>query len=372
MNKKIIIAAGGTGGHLLPAQALAAQLVKKSPQVEILFVGAGLTRNRFFNRDAFSFKTVASGSVPWRKPFKSLWSGIQIVRGIAEGSRIIREFKPDVIVGFGSFHTFPLLAAAKLAGIPVVIHEENSILGRVNKFFAGSAEITTVAFPAAAKKVIGRVIEVGLPLREGYSLIFSSREKAREHFALDPHIFTLLVFGGSQGALVINNLFCSAAMKLLERTKKFQVLHFTGGKAASETCRECYEALGITAVVKEFEPRMDQAWIASDLAITRAGASSVAEQLELEVPSILIPYPFATDRHQDKNADFVVQTVGGGVKLVQSETSSSNLVQAICDIVGQDQKRLKEMKQSIREYKQKNRRQDLCSVVFEVLGIKVR
>jgi len=372
MTKKVLITVGGTGGHLFPAQALARQLQSSDQDVDLLFLGHGLGQNPYFLQDEFPFKEVSSATFTRKKLWKSVLNCGVITKGILSSLGIIRKYKPDVVVGFGSYHSLPGLIAAKMQGLPIVLHEGNSIPGKVNRFFSRFARVTTVTFPQAASTLKGKSLQVNFPLRDGYTPAFTTKAEARKYFVLQANKFTFLVFGGSQGALTLNTHFCSAMMDLAERTTKFQILHITGNSDVSEELQKFYWDLGIEACVRDFEERMDFAWKAADLAVVRAGAATIAEQIQMEVPAILIPYPFATDNHQEKNADFVEQEIKGAVKISEADLIPTKLSQVISSLVEKNHARLNSMSEELRIYKLKNRGMDLCSVVSEVAGIKLR
>lgn len=347
MKKKVLIAAGGTGGHLFPAQALAQELSLQ--EIEVLFAGHGLSQNRYFRKEEFSYQDVASAT-PYRKNFfKAVF---EIVKGVKRSLEILKRFQPDLVVGFGSFHSFPLLVAALLLHVPFLLFEANSIPGKVNRLFSRWAKISAVHFPEAAERLFGTTQEVAMPIWKGAR---ATQEKARNYFSLDPKKETLLVFGGSQGALSINTLLLETASQWAGR---WQVIHFTGEQKASDEIKKSYEALNISACVKEFETRMDLAWQASTLAVCRSGAATLAELIEYEVPAILLPYPHATDDHQKKNAESM-EKIGGAIYLRE--------MSAFYDTLDKCRNALPNMQNAIRSFKQGELKQTLCSLVSEVL-----
>lgn len=365
MSKKILITAGGTGGHVFPALSLGKQLAKTIPSIELLYVGGKLSLNKYFEKGVFPFKSVSCGSLSSKNPFILLNSVGEICQGIWESRQIIKSFAPDLIVGFGSYYTFPTLLAGKLCSIPIVLHEANSIPGKVNRLLSKQAIVTGIHFPETASLLKGKAVEVGMPLRDGYHQGSYPLELAKAHFQLNPECLTLLVFGGSQGARSINSLFSQAICHLKYPKNRIQVLHFTGNSETTEEMRSRYTNLGIKAIVKDFELRMDLAWQASDLMISRSGAGTIAEQMEFEVPGILIPFPFATDKHQDKNAEFMVRTVGGAIKLDEEGLDGKGLAAEIDALL--DSGKLMVMRNSMHLYKMNARRTDLCKLIIEIL-----
>lgn len=366
MAKKILIATGGTGGHIYPAIALAQQLNQTIPGCEVLFVGGGLEKNRYFDHKTFPYCSVACGSFVKKDPLSVLKSCRDIGRGVWQSSRIIGDFKPDVAVGFGSFYSFPPLVAAKLHFVPIILHEANSIPGKVNRLLSSYAAISSVHFPQTLSMLNGTVVEVGMPLRIGYTLSSISPDKAKKHFGLDPKPPLLLVFGGSQGAQCINSCVVEAVLQI-HQTLPLQVLHIVGDHSLAKQMQEVYLSKNIPAKVKAYEDRMDLAWQAADMVIARAGAGTVAEQLEFEVPGILIPYHRAADNHQEHNADFMLKTVGGAIKLLEDQLDPAILAQHLISI-WPNTGTYQQMKGAMKDYKLRSRRKDLCALVKEVLN----
>lgn len=368
MDKKVLITVGGTGGHIFPAMALAQQLKHEVPQIKLLFVGGGLHGNRYFERAAFPHQEVPCGTCSIRKPLHSLRSLWRILLGIKQSRQIIRDFQPDVVVGFGSYHTLPTLIATKLNGVPFILHEANRIPGRVNRMLSPYAQMTGTHFPDTVHMLKGKTGEVKIPLREGYQFGASSKEQARAYFQLEPHLPTILIFGGSQGAQAINRL-VSAAIPLLPQhhLKTLQILHLTGDVKVAQQLRDHYRKHGVKAMVKEFESRMDLAWQSADLMISRAGAVTLAEQVEFEVPGVLIPFPFAMDNHQESNADFMVDVVKGAVKCVEKGLSPIQLAEVIAALLADDGEQLREMQYAIHRYRLGAKPYELCALVKEMM-----
>lgn len=252
----------------------------------------------------------------------------KLFKGIRQSQKIIRKFDPDLVVGFGSFFTLPLLVAAHLEKIPIILHEQNAIPGKVNRLFSNYAAATAITFPATRdylkRKAKKQAVEVLFPSREKPN---TTLEHAWNYFGLEPHENrpTLLIFGGSQGAVKLNHLI----LETLPLLPPVQVLHFTGNEARAEEARTVYEKCLIPACVKAFEPRMDLAMQIADCAITRAGAATISELIEYELPSLLIPYPYATENHQEINGSHFVSIVKGGKMYKEEELKAPLLAEAI-------------------------------------------
>lgn len=299
IKKRVIIAAGGTGGHLLPAQEIAKKLQEKD--IEVLFVGSGLKENAYFDRKSFKFYEILA-KTPFQKGLtRCLGALYALFKSVVQSCFFLKSFKPDLIIGFGSFHAFPILCAAKLQKRPFMLFESNTVAGKVTRFFSLFATHTAIHLPLA-KKIKGNLIEVGWPLRA--KELSLSQAKAREQLQLAPHRFTLLIFGGSQGASTINHLVLNLCEHLFAQKMPFQIIHLSGRSTSIEAEQFC-KRHNIPAYIKAFEKNMSQVFCAADLALCRSGAATIAEIIYYQVPAILVPYPYATEQHQRENALFL-------------------------------------------------------------------
>lgn len=359
--QRILITAGGTGGHIYPAQALAQQLSKLEAAPHILFAAGGLSTNRYFDPAQFAFKEVSCATLS-KNPLKLICNSSRLIKGFFQSLKIIRQYRPQVVVGFGSYYTIPILLAAKITGIPIVLHEANSIPGKANKLFAPFATYVGVHFPFTSSLLKGQTVEVGIPLREGYICSNIDRRAAINYFQLKENTLTVLIFGGSQGAQAINTILFEALAYI--RNLPIQIIHLTGREERNDELKKLYEQYNLRACVKSFEEQMHFAWKAADVFIGRSGASTIGEAMEFEVPGILIPYPYATDRHQDRNADFFVDNVGGGIKLQEDGLQGQYLADALKKLFFENGLNVK--KKAIQSYK-KRPRLDLCQLVLQAM-----
>jgi len=320
MVRKILIAAGGTGGHLFPARQLAEMLQKDS---EILFAGHRIGSSPFFEKEGIAFADIDAH--PLKRGFlKAAW------RGSRQSIRILKEFSPDLVVGFGSYHVFPMLLAAVLLRKKLVLFEANCLLGKVNRLFAPFALFTATQFPLDLKR--SQPVPM-LPWNGGAEEI--SREEALRYYGLHPGRKTILVFGGSQGASFLNG----AAPDALENLP-LQAIHFTGPKE-EQAVRAAYAERQIAACVKPFEPKMQNAYAAADIALCRSGAGTVAELIRHAVPAVLVPYPYATDDHQRKNGLYLCGTLQGGRLVLQAEAGRERLASEIGGLLAESAERKK-------------------------------
>jgi UDP-N-acetylglucosamine--N-acetylmuramyl-(pentapeptide) pyrophosphoryl-undecaprenol N-acetylglucosamine transferase len=351
---KIMITTGGTGGHIFPATALAIELASITDSV--LFVGGGLETNRYFDRNKFLYEQIVVGNPSKENFFKASY---RIVKGVLQSFKIFGRFKPSFVVGFGSFYTFPVLVAAWIRRVPIIIFEANAVPGKVNRFFSRFALFSVGVFVEKRSLLRGDVIEVAIPMGERKK---ATREVSANYFCLDPQKLTFLVFGGSQGAEVINRFFTMAIEKI-SLPVEFQVIHIAGNEDGAETLSRFYKKNGIASCVKGFESRMDLAWSLADIAICRSGSATVAEQIAFEVPTIFIPYPKALEDHQMQNARFVEKHVGGGITCVESDLSVESFKNLITELIEQDI--IKKMKEAIVMFNKKNQKKNFALCIKE-------
>lgn len=357
---KVLFAAGGTGGHLFPAQALAEQLQQENRALDLLFAGAQLSGSPYFDREKFRFHDVTS-TTPFRGGLlKKFFSVGVLIKGIWESLRLLAREKPDLVVGFGSFHAFPVLCAAVLKKIPLVLFESNAVAGKVIRFFSKKADFTGIYFSQAKQDLKGKTYDVDIPVR---NLPFFSKEEARARLKLDPHLLTILVFGGSQGAQKINQTVFDLLPRLHQKNLSFQLIHLTGDEGkVGEIVQQC-KCFGIPCYVKKFESQMGVCWSAADLVICRAGAMTLSELLHYEIPGILIPYPFASEQHQLKNASVLEKAAGGALLIEERFLNADRLDFAVLEVIRQ----ATDMKLAINTYKTQQKKQRLNILINNLL-----
>ncbi len=336
VNKKIIFSAGGTGGHLFPAQRVAQDL---QSSCEILFVGAKLGTSPFFDRSQFNFSEISSATFSLKNPLKIVKSLFLIVKGFFQSLHILKTFTPDCVVGFGSYYSLPMLMAAWIKRVPILLHEQNTIPGKVNRLFAPYAKKVAITFPETKNYLKGNLIQVAFPLKK-YSSGCLGITKER---------LTLLIFGGSQGSAALNHLILEAVPELSQKLPPFQILHFTGTEEMALEARKVWSEYGIPHYVRPFEKEMGSALKLADLAIVRAGAATLAELIFFNLPALLIPFPHATENHQIHNGRYFVQEVQGGEMCLEQELKGSKLAQEIFLL----EKDRFQKRKNIQEYKNK-------------------
>ncbi|OGN53238.1 MAG: hypothetical protein A2Y28_02465 [Chlamydiae bacterium GWC2_50_10] len=358
----ILIAAGGTGGHLFPAQALAEELSEKG--FKILFAGSGLQGNRFFNSQSFPYRDIPSISpfTGWRSLLKAPWIW---GRGIRNSLKMLEEHSPSLVIGFGSYHTFPILAAASWKKIPFVLFEPDSHPGRVNRLFSKRARFTAVQFDEMDAGLKGNMYCVEPLVRR---MMRVDRQKACNYFSLDVKKKTLLVFGGSQGALSLNRYLKNLTPRLKQCKNEWQLLHFTGLKENWQEIEQGYRSHQMTACVKPFEQRMEYAWSLADLLLSRSGATTIAEQLFFGVPAIFIPFPHATADHQAKNAELMVKKEAAFT--VREEKGCESALLSLLEDLMNNSLALEQMKQALLLLKEERGRMRMSELILREVGVQ--
>ncbi len=349
---KVLITASGTGGHLFPAQQLAQNLEYKN--AEVFFAAKDLSIKTTFNKKKYKYKDIDSYPIS-KNIFLFLY---KVLKGFIQSIVLILRFKPDVVVGFGSYHTFPVMLAAYFLRKKIVLFDSNSSLGLVNKIFAKVSKKVAVQFPVLEKKYGNIAYVKRLPWVEDKKVSYISFFKE--------NLFTILIFGGSQGAKVINDHF----LKSIERLENvsFQVIHLIGRDQNINFFKKFYKEKNIAAYVSFFEKDMHQLYMNADLVISRAGACSIAEMIHFEVPSIVIPFEQAKNDHQLKNAVFMKETVKGSYVLEENELKTGGLFQVL-DKVLKNKNQMIQLKSNIQKFKslEKNQnKKELCDLVLEV------
>lgn len=328
---RIVLAGGGTGGHLMPGVAMAQRIKREDPEAHVLFIAGDRemeirTLNRYgLEARHTTARPLTMNPATW-PAFVS--GGLKVLR---QSYRTIAEFGPDVALGLGGNASFFPLIAARLQRIPIVLLEQNVIPGKVTRRLAPFAEEVACQWPESIRhfgvKVKARI--TGNPIRE--EILAATREEAIERLHLDQGKKTLLVTGGSQGAHPLNEMMIACAGKLASRAPELQVIHLSG-RSDHEAVGRAYQQAGIGAETAQFLDDVALAYAAADLAISRAGGTTIAELTVHGVPCILVPYPHATDNHQLHNAR-ALAGAGAAMVLEQSQFTPERLVGMICDII---------------------------------------
>ena len=323
---KVLIAGGGTGGHLFPGIALAEEVVTRHHANDVLFVGTarGLEA-RVVPKSGFKLELIETSGVKGRGLSGWISGLLKLPRAILQSMRILRSWSPDVVVGVGGYASFPVVFAAWLMNVPTAVQEQNALPGLTNRVLGKLVRAVFVSFDEAkAFFPAAKTQNVGNPIRKALMENFLRPQSRHDRFRL-------LIFGGSQGAHAINVAAVEAAKELGDMRERLEILHQTG-KQDIEATRAGYAEAGLQAQVVEFIDDMSAAYASSDLVICRSGATTLAEITVCKKAAILVPFPFAADNHQEVNARSLVDK-GAAVMIRQSELTGGRLAAEIRDLV---------------------------------------
>lgn len=299
---KVILSGGGTGGHIFPAVAIANEIKKLVPHVEILFVGA-LGKMEMEKVPAAGYKIIGVPIAGLQRKFtlSNFKLPFLIIQSLLKTRKIIKDFQPDIVVGTGGYASGPLLKAATNKGIPALLQEQNSYAGITNKILSKKASKICVAYEGMEKFFPKeKILLTGNPVRQDIKDVKNLRAEAQQFFKLDPNKKTILVIGGSLGARTINESMGGGLQQLADNNIQ---LVWQTGKGYYETAKQQVSRyLDKNIYAFDFIGRMDLAYAAADIVISRAGASSVSELCNIGMPCILVPSPNVAEDHQTKNA----------------------------------------------------------------------
>lgn len=336
---RVLITGGGTGGHIYPALAIANGIKTRFPGADILFVGnaKGLEAD-IVPREGYAFRSITVEGLPRKltRVFKVLKVFLKTCKGSLDAYKIIKEFKPTVVVGTGGYVCFSVVMIAALFKIPTIIQEQNALPGRANRLLSHVVSKVAVAFPESIKYFSPKadIIVTGLPVRE--EVLSADRESGAAAFGLKKTEFTILGVGGSLGARSLN----AAMVDIIEKAaadENLQIIHVAGRSGYENTVGEL-KARGIepgtlrNVKVKPYLHNMADALAAADLVVCRAGATTIAEVTARALPSILIPYPYAANNHQEYNAQALVKS-GAAIMILDRNLNGNTLWEEIGSLV---------------------------------------
>ena len=338
---RILIAGGGTGGHLYPGVAVAREILRRRPEAQIAFAGTvqGIEA-RVIPREGFPLDVIRSKGIKGKSIGNRLSGAALVPLGLVDASRILSARKPHLVIGVGGYSSGPVVAMAWLRGIPTMLVEQNAVPGLTNRMLAPLVRAAGVTFESTAAFFGDKAFVSGNPVRPEFLEIASSSEvAARERVSEGPpsagaHI---LVFGGSQGAHAINVAMAEAAPGLAAIRPALRVAHQTGERDA-DMVRAAYQGVGLEADVQPFFFDMGRRVAEADVIVCRAGATTIAEITAAGKPAILIPLPTATDDHQRKNAELLA-SAGAAELLLQQDMTGNELARRIVALAGDRAKR---------------------------------
>lgn len=323
---RVVLAAGGTGGHVFPAESLAAQLRERGIE-PVLFTDR---RGRPFGGD-IAVHRIRGGAIAGTSAWGRLRSVGALAAGFVQAGWALRRVRPAAVVGFGGYASVPTVLAARAAGIPVILHEQNAVLGRANRLLARRAQRIATAFETVRgvpKECKGKLARVGMPVRPAFA-------RVRDHGYQPPEPkspIRLLVLGGSQGARIFGDVVPAAVDRLTARTRSRLAISQQCRPENLLTVEDTYRRIGVVAELSSFFDDIPQRLASAHLLIARAGASTIAEITAVGCPAVLVPYPYATDDHQTANAEAVAEH-GGAWLMVQDTLTPEGLAQRLEELL---------------------------------------
>lgn len=348
---RIIISGGGTGGHIYPAIAIAKTIAGRERDAEILFVGTeGGLESQLVPREGLDFAAIRVRGFRRKLSADTVKTVIELFKGMADAFRILKEFKPDVVIGTGGYVAGPVLMLAALRGIPTLIHEQNVLPGITNRILARFADKVAVSFKEAAEyfSTPGKIVVTGNPIRK--ELLGKNREKSIQKLGFRKDLPLVLVFGGSKGSKGLNDAMLEV-ISLLYYERAFQLLHVTG----SDRYDQFMEGLAGRGIDLKAESHisvipylhdMPDALAAAELVVTSAGAITLAEITAVGVPAILVPKAYATDNHQEYNAR-ALEKNGAAIVILEKELDGKRLYRQIEELL-KDKDALRYMRKASR------------------------
>jgi UDP-N-acetylglucosamine--N-acetylmuramyl-(pentapeptide) pyrophosphoryl-undecaprenol N-acetylglucosamine transferase len=321
---KLLIAGGGTGGHVFPALAVANTFMESAPDGEVLFVGTqhGIEA-RILPKTRFPVEFISIRGMRKTGFINNVRGFIELPLSILQSLRILKQFRPDYVLGVGGYASGPTLAAAILKGIPTAIQEQNSVMGTTNRILSRFVQTIFTSWETTEPCTCpSKTICVGNPIRS------EIQNNQKHHKNSEKH---LLIFGGSRGAHNINKAFFDDLPLLQKFSSNLKIIHQTGREDIDQALKK-YKEAGLDAELREFIDDMNFVYNWADLIVCRAGASSLAEITALGKPAIVIPYPYAIGDHQSKNADVLYKL--GAVQIIpDSQLQNGRLINAVVNLL---------------------------------------
>ena len=337
----LVIAGGGTGGHLFPGIAVARELLRRIPGARVSFVGTsrGLEA-RIVPKEGFELDLIRSAGLKGKSIAARARGAALVPVGLLDAWRVVARRRPDVVMGVGGYSSGPVVLAAALRRVPTLVLEQNAVPGLTNRMLAPWVRAAAVTYDETLPFFKGKGFVSGNPVRREFFETTTAERRT-------PQPFTILVLGGSQGAHAINVAVAAAAPLLAQRREAVVLVHQTGERDLA-TVRAAYERAGVAARAESFLDAVAHEMAAADLVICRAGATTLAELAAAGRPAVLIPFPGATDDHQRKNAE-VLSRAGAAVLLDERELTPQGLADVAADLV-QDAGRRNLMAQAMRTF----------------------
>jgi len=360
-----MISGGGTGGHIYPAIAIANEFRERHPHAEILFVGAeGRMEMTRVPQAGYKIVGLWISGLQRRLTFSNLLFPVKLVVSYVKAARLVKKFRPDVVVGTGGYASGPLMIAAARLGVPSILQEQNSVAGLTNRKLAPYASAICVAYPHMEKYFPGaKLVMTGNPVRKDIADLSGKKEKAVRHFGLQMGVPTLLVLGGSGGARAINHALRDSLDQIIASGAQ---LIWQTGKVYYEEVRHTTEGKDLSRVrIYDFIGEMDLAYAAADTVISRAGALAISELCLAGKATVLVPSSNVADDHQTRNAQ--VLEAAGAAEMVRDADTSAQLATRALQLLHDDGRRAT-LERNITTLARPNATQDIVQEIEKVIA----
>ena len=358
---KVIISGGGTGGHIYPAVAIANELKAVNPSIEILFVGAeGKMEMEKVPKAGYKIIGLPIAGINRSNLLANIGFPVKLTKSLLKAYKVVKDFRPDFVVGVGGYASGPTLMMASFLNIPIFLQEQNSFAGVTNKLLAKRAKKICVAYPNMDKFFPSeKIIMTGNPVRKDIVETASKYEKAITNFGLEPHKKTLLIIGGSQGARSINEAVLEGLNDLLKAD--LQIVWQTG-KLFIDKAKAAVAQLNTKKIyVSDFIYEMDLAYSAADLVISRAGALSVSELCLAAKPTVLVPFPLAAEDHQTQNALSLVNA--NAAWMVKDAKTKALLIKKTIELAS-NQQIMEQLSHNIKAFAKPNAAKEIVETIL--------
>ncbi len=367
MNKKlkVLLSGGGTGGHIFPAIAIADEIRKRFPDAEFLFIGAnGKMEMEKVPQAGYTIEGIDIAGINRGNMLSNLGLPFKILKSLSRSKRIIKKFAPDFAIGTGGFASGPALYEASRLGIPIFIQEQNAYAGVTNKILSKKAKAVFTAYPEVEGFPADKIKFLGNPIRSAIVSGMQDTAQAKEEMGLDKDRLTILSIGGSLGSRTLNNGWKENLERLKE--KGYQLIWQTGKLDYNELSAGLQ--LPASIQLKEFIKDMETAYSAADVIVSRAGAIAISELAVAQKPVILVPFPFAAEDHQTKNAmNLVEKDAARMVKDSEMQEKFWNTLSEICE----NENIRKEMSENLTYFAKPDAAKEIVDDIINKTGLKV-
>ncbi|WP_106917721.1 undecaprenyldiphospho-muramoylpentapeptide beta-N-acetylglucosaminyltransferase [Chryseobacterium aurantiacum] len=360
---KILLSGGGTGGHIFPAIAIADEIKKRFPDAEFLFIGAnGKMEMEKVPQAGYKIEGIDIAGIDRGNILSNLGLPFKILKSLSKSKKIIKSFAPDFAVGTGGFASGPALYEASKLGIPIFIQEQNAHAGVTNKILSKKARAVFTAYPKVEGFPAEKIKFLGNPIRENIISGMQETIQAKEKMGLNKDKLTILSVGGSLGSRTLNNAWKAHLKDILD--KNYQLIWQTGKLDYKDILEETKDTETRNIQILEFIKDMELAYSAADIIVSRAGAIAISELAVAQKPVLLVPFPFAAEDHQTKNAMNLVEK--NAARMVKDSEMQEKFWNTLSEICEKESVR-KEMSDNLRYFAKPNAAKEIVDEIFKLM-----